>query len=176
MLCAVLADAPTTQPTTAPAGVVLVHDEADLLAAIRARLDELETTYAGLDAAAGLPDRFASKLLCDPPMRRISSMTLWLILPALGYDIGLIHNADALNRVKGLLSKRKLPHHRPPSMITIARRRVSPWLFNSERARKNGRLGGLARAAKRRANAAISKVRRQGALARWSKRLGKVEV
>jgi hypothetical protein len=149
--------------------MVLVQSEAALRAAIRERITELQTTYDAVDLAAGLPERFASKLLCEPPMRGISAMALWLILPALGYDIGLIPNAALLAKVQGLLAKRKSNAHRP-TMITIARRRMSPWLFNSERAKKMGRLGGRARAAKLHANASLSEVRRQAAFKRWHHR------
>jgi hypothetical protein len=131
-------DTSTTQPTIAPDGVLaVVRSENDLLAAIRARLDELGTTLAGLDAAAGLPDRFASKLFCG--MRHISPMTLWLILPALGLDVGLIHNPAALAKVRGLLEPRKgvNPHI---TEVTMARRRMSPWLFDPERGRKAARV------------------------------------
>jgi hypothetical protein len=152
------------------AGMVLVQSEAALRAAIRERITELQTTYDAVDQAAGLPDRFASKLLTEPPMRGISASVLWLILPALGYDIGLIHNADALAKRRGLLAPRKHSHHRPATMITIARRRMAPWLWNSESAKKMGRLGGRARAAKLHANAAISEVRRKAASARWHHR------
>jgi hypothetical protein len=154
------------KPMPAPDGVLRVRDEADLLAAIRKRLHELGVTYDVLDRVAGLPDRFASKLLCDPPIRHISPMTLWLILGALGYDIGLIHNPDSLAKVRGLLSKRKL-WNRPSTMKAIARRRMSPWLFDSERAKEMGHLGGLARAAKRNAVASISERNRANALKRW---------
>jgi hypothetical protein len=156
------------QPTTPP-GVVLVHDETDLRAAIRERINQLETTQAGLDAAAGLPDRFASKLLCEPPMRRMTPAVLWLVLPALGYDVGLVPNAAALAKVRGLLTKRKV-WNQPPRVQAIAKPRATPWLFDSERAKQIGRLGGLARAAKLHANAAISEVRRQAAFKRWRHR------
>jgi hypothetical protein len=55
-------------PDTMAAPVpLLVRNEDDLLAAIRARLIELNITYETLDSVAVLPERYASKLLCDPP-------------------------------------------------------------------------------------------------------------
>jgi hypothetical protein len=167
MLGAVLPNASTTQPM--PDGAVLVRSDADLREAIRERIEELQTTYDGLDQAAGLPDRFVSKLLSEPPMRGISASVLWLILPALGYDISLIPNEELLAKRRGLLTKRRLWFH-PPTMQAIARRRLLPWLFNSEKAKEMGHLGGCARAAKLHANAARSEVRRKAAFKRWRHR------
>jgi hypothetical protein len=158
------------QPTTPLNGVQLVHDEHEFLAAIRARLDELGVTYDSLDRAAGLPDRFSSKILCRPPVRHVSALTLWLVLGAVGLDLALIPNPEALARVQKLLVKRKITTHRHTSMITIARRRMSPWLFDSQKAKEMGRLGGLARAAKHHARVAVSEMKRQAACARWRKR------
>jgi hypothetical protein len=127
------------QPMPAPDGVLLVRDEDELLAAIRGRLDELGVTYDVLDRVAGLPDRFSSKLLCRPPARHVSALTLWLVLGAVGYKIALVHDEDALAKVKGLLSKRKIPNRRITE-ITVARRRMSLWLFTPERGREMAKL------------------------------------
>jgi hypothetical protein len=167
MLRAVLPDdASTNQLMPAPDSVLaVVRSEADLLAAIRARLDELGTTLAGLDAAAGLPDRFASKLFCG--MRHISPMTLWLILPALGLDVGLIHNPAALAKVRGLLEPRKgvNPHI---TEVTVARRRMSPWLFNPERGRAMARV----RLAKLKPSQRVE-IARNAARTRWKRKCRK---
>ena len=152
-----------------PNGAVRVASEADLREAIRGRIEELETTYDALDRAAGLTDRFASKLLCEPPMRGISAATLWLILPALGFDVVLVPNADLLAKRRGLLTKRRLWFH-PETMQAIARRRLLPWLFDSENAKEMGHRGGCARATKLHARASLSEKKRQAAFKRWRHR------
>jgi hypothetical protein len=118
-----------------PNGAVLARNEAELLAAIRARVAELDVSYDTLDRIAGLPDRFASKLLCDPPMRQISQATLWLLMGAIGYKIALLPDAEGLAKVQSRLVKRKAPN-RHISTMTLARRRNSPWLWNAETGRE----------------------------------------
>jgi hypothetical protein len=46
---------------------VRTYDE--LLAALRARTDELQITRDTIDAVGGLPDRYAVKLLCPHPIK-----------------------------------------------------------------------------------------------------------
>jgi hypothetical protein len=135
---AVLPDAPTTTPSL-PAGAVLTRNETELLAAIRTRVAELDVSYDTLDRIAGLPDRFASKLLCDPPMRQISQATLWLLMGALGYKIALLPDEEGLAKVQSRLVKRRGPNPHI-SMMTLARRRVVPWLFTPERGREMTRV------------------------------------
>src|SRR5262245_56871819 len=47
--------------------VIPIGSESAMLAAIRARKDELRITNETIDAVAGLPNGYASKLLCEPP-------------------------------------------------------------------------------------------------------------
>jgi hypothetical protein len=131
-------DASTTQLMPAPDGVLRVRDEAEFLNALRLRVDELEITYDTLDAIAGLPARFSSKLMART--RHVSPMVLWLLLGAVGYDLALIHNADALARVKTRLVKRKYVPSKHTTLISVARRRMSPWLFTPERGRDAARV------------------------------------
>ena len=74
-----------------------------------------------------------------------------------------------LAKRRGLLTRRKLWFH-PETMQAIARRRLLPWLFDSEKAKEMGHRGGCARAAKLHANAARSEVRRKAAFKRWRHR------
>src|ERR1700730_13759600 len=97
MLCAVPPSAATThQPL--PAGALFARDETEFLDALRARVEELDISHLTLDAVAGLPVGFAGKLLCNPPMRHISSLTLWLLLGAVGFKLALIPDAEGLPR------------------------------------------------------------------------------
>jgi hypothetical protein len=109
------------------------------LAAIRTRVAELDVSYDTLDRVAGLPDRFASKLLCDPPMRQISQATLWLLMGAIGYKIALLPDAEGLAKVQSRLVKRRGPNPHI-SMMTLSRRRLSPWLFDPARGREMARV------------------------------------
>jgi hypothetical protein len=137
MLGAVLPNAPRTP--SLPAGAVLAHNETELLTAIRARIAALDVSYDTVDRIAGLPDRFASKLLCDPPMRSISQATLWLLMGAIGFQLALIPDPEAFAKVQTRLVKRLVPNRRI-STTTLARRRNSPWLFNAETGREMARV------------------------------------
>jgi hypothetical protein len=163
-VAAVLADATTP---LLPAGAVLARNENEFLAAIRARVAALDVSYDTLDRIAGLPDRFASKLLCDPPMRQISQATLWLLMGALGYKLALIEDAEAFAKVQSRLVKRKAPNRRISTM-TLARRRNSPWLFNAE----SGRAMVSVRLTKLNPKQRIE-IARNAARARWKRKCRK---
>jgi hypothetical protein len=126
---------------------VLVHDECELLAALRKRCDELGVTRQTLDAAAMLPDGYASKLLCDPPMKHLGALTLWSILGTLGYRIALVHDPDLLARFRDKLVVRKCP---PQSTGSKGRVKLN---FTHRFLRKIGRLGGQRSGEVRRARA-----------------------
>jgi hypothetical protein len=95
---------------------LVIGNEQEMLALIRARIDELGITYATLDAIAGLPDGYAGKLLADRPLRRAGPLALSLILGALGYGVQLFEDEDALRKVRRRFVKRKKSkhvHHQP---------------------------------------------------------------
>ena len=63
---------------------------AELMAAFRARADEIEFPRLGLDAIAGLSDGHASKLLCGT--KSFGKVSLFAMLDALGLDLMLVEN------------------------------------------------------------------------------------
>jgi hypothetical protein len=119
---------------------VVINSETELLAAIRARVAELDISYDTLDHIAGLPARFASKLLCDPPNRQISQATLWLLMGAIGLKIELIEDPEAYARVQSRLVKRVGANARHITPLSLARRRKSPWLFDAVRSQLANKL------------------------------------
>jgi hypothetical protein len=147
--------------------VVMVHDECELLAALRKRCDELGVTRQTLDTAALLPDGYASKLLCDPPMKHLGALTLWSVLGTLGYRIALVHDPDLLARFRDRLIVRE---HPPQS--TGSRGRVN-FSFTYRFMRRIARLGGLKSGQVRHARSIKkqerSRIARTAALKRWHK-------
>ena len=131
--------------------VVMVHDERELLAAIRARCNELQITYDTLDAVAVLPDGYASKLLCEHPVKHMGTLTMWNVLGTLGYRIALIHDPDLLARFRDKLVVRKCP---PQSTGSRGRVKIN---FTYRFMRKIARLGGLKSGQVRHAQASKSK-------------------
>ena len=134
-----------------------------MLQAIRARKSELQITNETLDAISGMPAGYASKLLCDPPLKRMGALSLGLVLASLGYTIDLVPDANALALVRSRMEVRK----RAPK--AIAPRRQPAWLFTHESARKIGALGVRKQAELRAARAMLAEKKRKAALARWKK-------
>ena len=127
--------------------------------------DELRITNETIDAVAGLPNGYASKLLCEPPMQRMGALSLGLILGAMGYSIQLIEDAEALARVKGRLKPRhpgRGPGRQPGERISSRRR--PPWLINAERSRQFADLRMAKLTAQQR-----STIARNAAAARWKR-------
>jgi len=61
----------------------------ELVAALRRRVDELGIVYDAIDSIAGLAPRYAAKLLCQPPMKHVSTPLLFSILDSLGLRMRL---------------------------------------------------------------------------------------
>jgi hypothetical protein len=153
---------------TDPRPVVMARDETELLAAIKARCAELRITYETLDTVALLPDGYASKILCEHPVRRMGALALWSILGTLGYEIALVHNPDLLARFRDKL----VPREQPPQ--AHGKRRLTVSLTRAF-LRKIGRKGGKRRAAIAREKKRRSAIYRRNALKRWQKpKMGEV--
>lgn len=61
-----------------------IDSYARLVVALRDRLCEIGTTFAGVDQLAGLPDRYAQKLIGHQPVKRMGAISLFPVLQALG--------------------------------------------------------------------------------------------
>jgi hypothetical protein len=143
--------------------ILLIHDERELIAAIRARLVELNITYSALDLAALLPDGYTSKLLAPEPMKHMGGLVLWSVLGTLGYRIALVHDEELLARFRARLT----PRERAPQ----ASGRAPPvtYALTHQFLRKIGRLGAAKSHAVASKKRHISKVNRANALKRWHK-------
>lgn len=135
-----------------------VRTYAELMSAIRRRLFDLDLSYETLDAIAGWTDTYATKLLAPDPAKHLGPMSFDLIFPALALKIGLIHDAEQLQRLRKHQNfrRRKLPPRNEPLSMPLSMTDL-------------GRKGGLRRAMKisRRQRKAIA---RAAARARWGYR------
>jgi hypothetical protein len=138
---------------------MIVPHYAALLVALRARVAELGITHQALDALAGLPDGYAGKLLCNPPMRRLSAVNLFNVLAALALRPVLEHDPELLARNQNRLVKRRQRR----GVLSLPSIHMTP-----DAIRLNGSRGGTARAAKLDA-AERSRIARVAAQARWSR-------
>ena len=80
----------------------------DLLKVIRNRVAELDTTHEAVDAVSGLQHGYFSKLMCDPPPKRMASFTPFMVLPALGLALWVVEDPAALARVRPRLTRRQV--------------------------------------------------------------------
>lgn len=135
-----------------------IHD------ALRTRFEALELSRATIDAAAGLAEGHASKLLAMPPIRRFGDLSLFTTLEAAGLRLALIEDPAALTRAR---EHEKRARHQvrcqpagTPRMIAASRPTVLRELATA---------GGKARMAKL-TPAGRRRLGRLAAKARWSKR------
>ncbi len=80
---------------------------AGLMAALLARMLELDTTCESVDEVAGLPDRYVSKLFAPVPIKGIGRKSLGPLLRALGIKLILVEDSGIMGRVREELSRRE---------------------------------------------------------------------
>jgi hypothetical protein len=85
----------------------------DLLAALRARRDELQVTHEIIDAVTGLALGHTGKLLAVPPFKRLGRLSLEYILGGLALKLTLSEDPEQLERVRPMLQKREVFDWRP---------------------------------------------------------------
>lgn len=86
--------------------LAIVVDYAGLVTALRQRIVELGTGMESVDAVAGLPARYTSKLLSRNYRSSLGQVSLGPILGALGLKLALLHDDEALARVRHRLPPR----------------------------------------------------------------------
>lgn len=79
----------------------------DLQLALRRRADELGISRLEIDRIAGLPTGYAAKVLCDPPVRRMSVAQIAAFLGALGLKLEAVSDEDALAKYTARADKRE---------------------------------------------------------------------
>ena len=77
----------------------VITNYADLIAALRARADEIGATRLQIDAASGLPEGYAGKLFGPSKMRCLGKISLGPVLGALGLKLVAVPDDQALELV-----------------------------------------------------------------------------
>jgi hypothetical protein len=90
----------------------LIRTIDELVAAIRARRDELDLSHETLDHIAGLQPGYVSKLLAPEPMKGLGPISLPALLGALGVALVLVEDTAQVERVRGQWTKRKRPQRK----------------------------------------------------------------
>lgn len=93
---------------SAPRIVAVIGDHNGLLEAIRRRIEELNLSHETVEHLAGLQSGYLSKVIADPPPKRMSPFTQFLILQALGLRVRLEEDPELIEKIRGRWSKRKL--------------------------------------------------------------------
>jgi hypothetical protein len=135
----------------------------DIHDALRLRFDALEISRASIDAAAGLPDGYASKLLAPVPIKRFGDISLWPTLQVAGLRLALIEDPNTLAQTARITKRdRSQVRHQLAGIAPVEACGAATF---SDLARKGGtaRMSKLTVAARRR----LGKL---AARARWSKR------
>jgi len=89
-----------------------IRQYSDLILVLRTRADELQLSRETIDAIAGLPERYASKVLSLRGVRRIGMQTLGPLLAALGMKLIAVEDEAAMKRNQSQYVKRDDPHTR----------------------------------------------------------------
>ena len=135
----------------------------ELIAALRARADELKVTREGLDAVSGLQAGYSAKLLAPVPMRSLGKVSLGPMLQALGLAVVLVEDPEAIRRFADQHAERQRP------TPTVGTHEVITIQITRRKLKRMARRGGKKRAAamtpKQRSRSA-----RKAARALWRKR------
>lgn len=78
-----------------------------MVEAYRARIRELNISYATVDAISGLPDGYTSKLMSPNPMRGLGEKAIEGLNGALGIGFAVAVDAEQVERVQGRWTPRK---------------------------------------------------------------------
>jgi hypothetical protein len=93
-----------------------------MLAAVRARVNELQVNGERFDEFAGLPRGYLSKLIGIRPSRGLGKLSLGLVMNGLGMSLLAIENQEATARLKNRLLPRNQSYVRSaPSIVLTVR-------------------------------------------------------
>jgi hypothetical protein len=129
---------------SAPRIVATCNDHNGLLEAIRRRIAELGVSYETVNELAGLPGNYLTKIISDPPPKRMSPFAMFLVTQALGLDVQLVENQQLIEKLSKRWTKRKL--RRPTTRVPDNGTHVYKYEVTPDLMRRRGRLGGYARA------------------------------
>ena len=91
--------------------LAIVRTTDDLRQLFRQRVAYLGISLETLDAIAGLPTRYSSKLLALEPSRAMGPISFEALLGALGLMLVALEDAEALRRVQHRLAAAPLQRH-----------------------------------------------------------------
>jgi hypothetical protein len=97
--------------------IAMVASYDELLGAFRARAADIAVSYSSIDDRAGLAQGYTGKLFGPAQVRKLGTLSLWLLLEALGLSIVLVENPKTLARTKAECSPRDAAQSRPKIIL-----------------------------------------------------------
>lgn len=94
------------------------------------RVEDLNVSRITLDEEGGFQPGYASKLLCNPPMKNLGPKTLGGMLKATGMALVLVVDDERFAATKAQMSKRKR------TVPAIGGRQRPTWLFTREKSQQ----------------------------------------
>lgn len=102
----------------------LLRTQAEMVEAYRARIRELNISFATVDAISGLPDGYCAKLMSPKPMKGLGEKAIEGLNGALGIAFTVTVDPEQVERVQGRWTRRKRAIDRkklallpPPSIV-----------------------------------------------------------
>ena len=81
----------------------------ELVAAHRARRDELQITHETIDAIAGWAPGYAGKILAPDPIKNLGWMSLGSLLGTFGTMLLMVEDEEQIKPVQGRWTRRERP-------------------------------------------------------------------
>jgi hypothetical protein len=72
--------------------IATVRDQAEMQQALRLRAEAMDVSREVLDELAGLTRGHTGKLLCDPPVKTLGTLSMFLLAGALGLKVVLVED------------------------------------------------------------------------------------
>ena len=136
-----------------------VNSYGQMLAALRARVNELQINGERFDEYAGLPRGYLSKLIGAKPIRRLGMTSFAPVLAGLGLRLLIIEDQEATERLKNRL---------PPRNQSFVRSVAVHTNLTTRYLRKIGAKGGE-NSRKYLGKRLVKQLARKAAAARWTK-------
>jgi hypothetical protein len=86
--------------------IAVVSDYAELVAALRARAEQLAVTNETLDGVTGLASGYVGKVLGVSFAKPLGPHSLGVLLTALGLKLAILEDPEAVARMRGRLVRR----------------------------------------------------------------------
>jgi hypothetical protein len=94
----------------------MIRSMEELLAALRARRDELQLTHERIDDIAGWASGYCGKLMAPEPIKNLGWLSFGLALDSLGVALVMIENPDQIKRVENRWIPRERPRNAAPAV------------------------------------------------------------